>query len=383
LQTFDYMIVGAGFAGLTLAERICTQLGKRCLVAEKRNHLGGNAYDYYDRQGVLLHAYGPHYFRTNSDEVREYLSQFTEWHAVDYKILSYTRGRFWSFPVNLKTFEEYLGRASTSEEMESWLKLECVQYESPKNSEELMLSRVGPKFYHLFFERYTRKQWRREPRDLDASVCGRIPVRTNRDDRYLNERFQALPAKGYTAIFEAMVRAAGPRLEVILNTDYRALMHQVRFDHMIYTGPLDEYFGCDEGPLPYRSLRFEYESLPAEKLADRESIAGKRGFWQPAMQVNYPNEEEFTRIVEIKHATGQICEGTTIVREYPADYLPGRDAYYPVPTPEAQQLAEKYRRRAARESAVTFLGRLANYRYFNMDQVVALALAEFRKLKNC
>ena len=364
-----------------MAERLCAKLGKSCLVVERRNHLGGNAYDYHDPQGVLVHAYGPHYFRTNSDEVREYLSRFTSWHGVEYRILSHTAGRFWSFPVNLRTFEQYLGRPSTTGEMEAWLKAECVPCESPRNSEELMLSRVGPTFYRLFFEGYTRKQWRREPRELDASVCGRIPLRTNRDDRYLNERFQALPAKGYTAMFEAMVRAAGPLLEVILNTDYRVVLPQVRFDRMIYTGPLDEYFHCEEGRLPYRSLRFEPESFSAGQLVGREEIAGRKGFWQPAMQVNYPNEEEFTRIVEMKHATGQECEGTTIVREYPADYHPGGEAYYPVPAPEAQQLAERYRQRATRESGVTFLGRLANYRYFNMDQVVAMALAEFRRIE--
>jgi len=381
LKKYDYLIVGAGFAGLTLAERICTQLGKTCLVVEKRNHLGGNAYDYHDRQGVLVHAYGPHYFRTNSDEVREYLSQFTGWHAVEYRILSHTQGKFWSFPVNLKTFEQVLGRPSSTEEMEAWLESERVPCAEPRNSEELMLSRAGPTFYRMFFEGYTRKQWRREPRELDASVCGRIPLRTNRDDRYLNERFQALPGRGYTAMFEKMVQAAGDLLEVRRNTDYRQILSSVRFGHMIYTGPLDEYFGCDEGRLPYRSLRFEPESFSAGELVGREKIAGRRGFWQPAMQVNYPNEEAFTRIVEIKHATGQDCEGTTIVREYPADYQPGGEAYYPIPAPEAQKLAERYRDRARREAGVSFVGRLANYRYFNMDQIVALALAEFRKLE--
>lgn len=377
---FDYLIVGAGFAGLTAAERLCTQFGKRCLVVEKREHIGGNAYDRYDDHGVLIHNYGPHYFRTNSPRIKEYLSQFTEWHPVDYAILSHTEGRFWNFPINLNTFEQIIGRDSTSEEMEKWLEEHRVPIENPANSEEVIISQVGWELYEKFFKGYTLKQWKRHPKDLDASVCGRIPIRTNRDDRYLKEEFQALPKAGYTRMFERMIDACGDKLRLLLKTNYREVMPHLEFDHMIYTGPVDEYFDNCYGQLPYRSLRFENESFTPEQLVKREDISGKPGFWQPAMQVNYPNEEEFTRIVEVKHATGQLCGNTTIVREYPDNFGPGKEAYYPIPAPDAAELYKRYKEKADAESGVSFIGRLATYRYYNMDQVVGMALAEVSKI---
>jgi len=380
--TFDYLIVGAGFAGLTAAERLCTQHGKTCLVVEKRTHLGGNAYDRYDDSGVLIHNYGPHYFRTNSDRIKDYLSQFTEWHPVDYKILSRTEGRYWNFPINLNTFEQLVGHEATSEEMEAWLEENRVPIENPANSEEVIISQVGWDLYEKFFKGYTLKQWKRHPKDLDASVCGRIPVRTNRDDRYLREEFQALPKAGYTRMFEKMVAACGDKLRIMLNTDYREILDAVECGHMIYTGPIDEFFDNRFGQLPYRSLRFENESFTPEQLKERETESGKPGHWQPAMQVNYPNEEDFTRIVEVKHATGQLCTNTTIVREYPDDFGPGKEPYYPIPAPDAAALYKKYKELADGEEKVSFIGRLATYRYYNMDQVVGMALAEVERLRH-
>jgi len=365
--TWDYLIVGAGFAGAVLAERLASQRGATCLVIDKRDHIGGNAFDYYDRAGVLLHKYGPHYFRTNSDRIVAYLSQFTEWHPVEYKILSWTHGRYWQFPINLNTFEQLLGRPSTTEEMEATLAEWRIPIAQPANSEEVILSQVGERLYEMFFKNYTRKQWRRDPRELDASVCGRIPIRTNRDDRYLNDRFQALPAKGYTAMFDKML--AHPRIEVRLGTDFREARAQCHYRHLIYTGPIDEYFDHCLGALPYRSLRFEPETLAQE-------------FYQPAMQVNYPNDHEFTRIVELKRATGQKLPVTTIVREYPEDFAGGREPYYPIPAPDAKQLFEKYDARGRQETGVTFVGRLATYRYYNMDQVVGMALSEAVRLQS-
>ncbi|MDP3851653.1 MAG: UDP-galactopyranose mutase [Luteolibacter sp.] len=379
--SFDYLIVGAGFAGLTAAEQLCTQSGKRCLVVEKRDHIGGNAYDRHDDHGVLIHCYGPHYFRTNSPRIREYLSQFTEWHPVDYTILSHTGNRYWKFPINLNTFEQIIGRNSTSEEMEAWLAEKRVPIDNPANSEELIISQVGWELYEKFFKGYTLKQWKRHPKDLDASVCGRIPIRTNRDDRYLREEFQALPKAGYTRMFEKMVAACEGRLKVLLKTDYREILPHVGYGHIIHTGPIDEYFGHCYGRLPYRSLRFENESFTPEQLIEREPVSGKAGFWQPAMQVNYPNEEQFTRIVEIKHATGQLCGNSTIVREYPDDFGPGKEAYYPIPAPDAAAIYQKYKQRADGETAVSFIGRLATYHYYNMDQVVGMALAEVGRLE--
>lgn len=310
VEKFDFLIVGAGFAGAVLAERLATQLGKTCLVVERRNHIAGNAYDHQDKAGVLVHDYGPHYFRTNSQRVIEYLSQFTEWHEVEYKILSWTGGRHWQFPINLNTFEQLIGRSSTSEEMEAQLAEWRVKIDNPRNSEEVIISQVGWKLYEMFFKNYTRKQWQRDAKDLDPSVCGRIPIRTNRDDRYLSEKFQALPKKGYTAMFEKML--SHPNIEIRLNTDFRDAREQLRYDRLIYTGPIDEYYNHCFGHLPYRSLRFEPETLSQE-------------YFQPAMQVNYPNDYDFTRTVEIKHATGQKLPSTTIVREYPQDYGLGRE----------------------------------------------------------
>ena len=362
---YDYLIVGAGFAGAVLAERLASQRDKRCLVVEKRSHLAGNAYDRHDRAGVLVHEYGPHYFRTNSDHVRDYLGQFTEWLPADYKILSWTDGRHWQFPINLNTFEQFIGRASNSGEMLATLERWRVPIAHPANSEEVVISQVGRALYEKFFRNYTRKQWHRDPRDLDASVCGRIPIRTNRDDRYVSDKFQAMPRAGYTAMFERML--AHPNIEVRLRTDYREARAHVGFDHLIYTGPIDEYFDRCHGPLPYRSLRFEPETLETE-------------WFQPVVQVNFPNDHEFTRIVEIKHITGQTLPVTTVVREFPQDYLPGGEAYYPLPAPDARALYATYETMAAAEANVSFVGRMATYRYYNMDQVVAMALAEFERL---
>ena len=307
-MTWDYLIVGAGFAGAVLAERLASQSGASCLVIDRRDHIGGNAHDAYDEHGVLLHSYGPHYFRTNSDRIVDYLSQFTEWRKVDYKILSWARGRFWQFPINLNTYEQWIGRDATSEEMELAMASWRVPIAHPKNSEEVMISQVGVELYEMFFKNYTRKQWRRDPSELDASVCGRIPVRLNRDDRYLSEKFQALPKDGYTAMFRKML--AHRKIEVRLKTDYREAREEIRHRHLIYTGAIDAYFEECYGALPYRSLRFERETFEQE-------------FFQPALQVNYPNDHEFTRIVELKHATGQRLPVTTIVREYPEDFCRG------------------------------------------------------------
>ena len=364
---FDHLIVGAGFAGAVLAERLASQLGRRCLVVDRRSHIGGNAYDFYDRAGVLLHQYGPHYFRTNSERVRTYLAQFTAWVPAAYKVLSWTDGRYWQFPINLNTFEQLLGRPSDSEEMAATLEKWRVPIEHPRNSEEVIVSQVGRELYEKFFRQYTRKQWRRDPSELDAAVCGRIPVRTNRDDRYVSDRFQEMPRDGYTAMFERML--AHPNIEVRLDTDYRRARAQVAYKHLIYTGPVDEYFDHCHGPLLYRSLRFEPETIETE-------------FYQPAVQVNYPNDFEYTRVLEIKYITGQKLPVTTIVREYPQDYGPGREAYYPLPAPDARALYKKYEALAEAERNVSFVGRMATYRYYNMDQVVGMALAEFERLKD-
>jgi UDP-galactopyranose mutase len=378
-STTDFLIIGAGFAGCVIAERM-SAAGWKCVVVDRRFHVGGNAYDEIDAAGVLIHRYGPHYFRTNSPRIVDYLSRFTGWHAVGYTIKSFARGRYWSFPINLNTFEEYLGRSSSAGEFANWLEQVRVPVEDAQNSEEIIISRVGRELYQLFFENYTLKQWHRHPRDLDASVCGRIPLRFNRDERYLTEDFQALPAHGFTAMFGRMLEAS-PGLELHLGVDFQEARQRWRCRHLIFTGTLDEYFDYKYGPLPYRSLRFEAESFSLDQLAGREALAGKAGFWQPAVQVNFPElEVPFTRIVEMKHATGQCVEATTIIREYPKDWQRGGDPYYPVPAPDARAAYQRYAKLAEAESNVSFIGRLAAYRYYNMDQVIGMALAEAQKL---
>lgn len=375
----DFLIIGAGFAGLVAAQRLC-QAGFSCVVVDRRAHVGGNAYDCEDANGVLIHPYGPHYFRTNAPRIVEYLSQFTAWQAVDYQIKSHARGRYWSFPINLNTFEEWRGAAATEQEWRDWLEQQRVPMAEPRNSEEVIVSQVGWEMYRLFFEGYTLKQWKRHPRELHASVCGRIPIRLNRDDRYLSESFQALPQKGYTRLFEAMI-AASPGLELHLQVDDDEARRRWPHRHLIYTGPIDAFYGRCYGALPYRSLRFELESFAPQQLVARREIAGKNGFWQPAMQVNYPEPEvPFTRIVEIKHATGQQIDATAIMREYPLDWTEGQEPFYPIPADESMAAYERYRALAQQEQAVSFIGRLATYRYYNMDQVIGMALTEADKL---
>ncbi|GAA5128453.1 FAD-dependent oxidoreductase [Luteolibacter yonseiensis] len=378
-QSTDFLIIGAGFSGLVTAERL-SAAGWKCVVVDRRHHLGGNAYDRTDAAGVLIHQYGPHYFRSNSRRIVDYLSAFTGWHQVSYTIRSHARGRYWNFPINLNTFEQFIGRESTTAGFEDWLEKNRIPISEPANSEEVIISQVGRELYELFFEGYTLKQWKRHPRELDASVCGRIPIRTNRDDRYLSETFQALPERGYTALFENLLEAS-PGVELHLGVDAGEARARWKHKHLVYTGAVDEFYDRRFGPLPYRSLRFEAESFSGPQLLEREKISGKPGFWQPAMQVNYPDAEvPFTRIVEIKHATGQDIAASTIIREFPKDWTPDEEPFYPVPAPESRAAYQRYAELAAAEKSVSFIGRLATYRYYNMDQVTGMAIAVAERL---
>ncbi len=360
---FDYLVVGAGFAGSVLAERLANVLGKRVLVVDKRPHIGGNAYDRYDDAGVLIHPYGPHIFHTNSEDIYDHLSQFTAWRPYEHRVLASVDGQQVPMPINLNTINKLYGLSLNSFEVEKFFESVAEKKDEIKTSEDVVVSKVGRELYNKFFRGYTRKQWGLDPSELDASVTARVPTRTNRDDRYFTDKFQAMPLHGYTRMFERML--AHPRIKIMLNTDYREVKEIVPWRHMIYTGPVDAFFNHKYGKLPYRSLRFEHSTLQQAKF-------------QTVGTVNFPNECAYTRISEFKHITGQTHAATSIVHEYPCAE---GDPYYPVPRPENAALYRQYEADADSTPDVTFVGRLATYRYYNMDQVVGQALAAFKKLQ--
>ncbi len=354
---FDYLIVGAGFAGSVVAERMARAFGRKVLVVDKRPHIGGNAYDHYDDHGVLVHKYGPHIFHTNSAEVFNYLSRFTEWRAYQHRVLACVDGQLLPIPINLDTVNRLYGTRFTSFELEAFFASVAEPVAEVRTSEDVIVSKVGRPLYEKFFRNYTRKQWGLDPSELDARVTARVPTRTNRDDRYFEDQFQAMPKHGFTRLFEKMLDH--PRISLLLNTDYKDIEGVVPYGEMIYTGPIDAYFDYAYGPLPYRSLDFRFEHVDVDQA-------------QPVAVVNWPNEHPWTRVTEFKHLTGQSCRGTTLVYEYPRD---DGDPYYPVPTGANAALYARYKALADKESGVHFSGRLGTYRYYNMDQVVAQSLA--------
>jgi UDP-galactopyranose mutase len=358
---FDYLVVGAGFAGSVFAERMAAGSGKKVLVVEKRPHVGGNAFDEYDDHGILVHRYGPHIFHTNSADIFQYLSRFTEWRAYQHRVLSSVDGQLLPIPINLDTVNRLYGLGLTTFELNGFFK--TVAEERPiRTAEDAVVAKVGRDLYERFFRGYTRKQWGLDPSELDATVTARIPTRTNRDDRYFNDTYQAMPLRGYTRMFERML--AHPNIKLMLNTDYREVEKLVPHRALVYTGPVDAFFDHEYGKLPYRSLEFRHETLPVRQF-------------QSVGTVNYPNDYAYTRVTEFKHLTGQEHEHTSVVYEYPTDH---GDPYYPVPRPENAALYARYKERADSLAGVHFVGRLATYRYYNMDQVVAQALTLYASL---
>ena len=359
---FDYLIVGAGFAGSVLAERLATQKNARVLIVDKRPHIAGNAFDFYNEDGLLIHRYGPHIFHTNSAKVFQYLSRFTAWRPYEHRVKSSVDGQLVPMPINLDTLNTLYGLKMSSGEVEQFLASVAEPKTEIRTSEDVVVSRVGRELYTKFFRNYTRKQWDLDPSELDASVTARVPIRSNKDDRYFTDQFQAMPLHGYTRMFERML--AHPNISILLNTDYADIKDEVSFRELIFTGPVDEYFDYCYGKLPYRSLRFEHQTHNREQF-------------QPAAVVNYPNEHAYTRVTEFKYLTGQEHAKTSIVYEYPTAE---GDPYYPVPQPQNAELYARYRALAEAQPLVHFAGRLATYKYYNMDQVVAQALALAAKL---
>ena len=361
---YDSLIVGAGVAGSVLAERLASQHGARVLLIDRRPHVGGNAYDELNEAGILYHKYGPHIFHTNSDAVVDYLSQFTEWRPYEHRVRAVVRDKLVPIPINRTTLNELFDLdLKTDQEAADYLASRAEPVEDIKTSEDVVINAVGRELYELFFQGYTRKQWGLDPSELDKQVTSRIPTRTNTDDRYFSDTFQAMPLHGYTKMFEKMLDH--PLIEIRTGVDYRDVRDEVDTGHIIYTGPIDEYFDFRFGKLPYRSLKFDHQTLDEERH-------------QPVAVVNYPDPQvPYTRISEYKHLTGQEAPVTTITYEYPSAE---GDPYYPIPRAENQALYKRYEALADSTKGVTFVGRLATYRYYNMDQIVGQALATFRRI---
>ncbi len=363
---YDYLIIGAGFAGSVMAERIASQLDKKVLIVEKRNHIAGNAFDEFDEHGILVHRYGPHIFHTNSKEVFDYLSQFTEWFPYEHRVLAKLKGELYPIPINRITINKlYNLDLKTDEEVKEFYEKVREKRFPITNSEDIIVNQVGFDLFNKFFRHYTKKQWNLEPKELSSSVCGRIPVRTNDDCRYFTDKYQFMPKFGYTKMFEKMLNHKN--IELILNTDYKNILDSVKFDKMIYSGPIDYFFDYKYGKLPYRSIRFEFRNLNQKQF-------------QETAQINYVDDSvKHTRIIEHKLLSQQNSELTTISFEYPQTE---GEPFYPIPTEENKIQYLLYKKETEKLKNIFFCGRLAEYQYYNMDQVVVKTLKLFGNLEN-
>src|SRR5690242_15844017 len=324
VTAFDYLIVGAGYAGSVLAERLARGSGKTVLLIDRRPHIGGNAYDCFDDAGILIHKYGPHIFHTNSKEVFDYLSRFTEWRQYQHRVLASVDGQLVPIPINLDTINKLYGLNLNATQLEDFFRSRAEKKDVIRTSEDVVVSKVGRELYEKFFRGYTRKQWGLDPSELDAQVTARVPTRTNRDDRYFTDQFQAMPKNGFTRLFENMLDH--PNIHILLNTDYRDVKDIIPYRELIFTGPVDEFFDYRFGKLPYRCLEFQHETL-------------NQAQFQPVAVVNYPNDNAFTRITEFKHLTGQEHLKTSIVYEFPCAE---GDPYYPIPRRENAEIYRQY-----------------------------------------
>ncbi|MBF4494178.1 UDP-galactopyranose mutase [Flavobacterium sp. MR2016-29] len=369
MKHINILIIGAGISGAVLAEKYAS-IGKKVLIIEKRNHIAGNCYDYIDDNGILVSKYGAHLFHTNEESVWEYVNQFSEWYPWEHKVIARVDEKTVPIPVNITTVNQlFETKIESEEEMGNWLEQNRTPIEKPSNGEEAVLNRVGPVLYEKMFKHYTKKQWDKYPAELDASVLERIPVRHNYDDRYFSDKYQALPKGGYTQLFENIL--SHPNIEILLETDYFDVKEEYKgYEKLFYTGPVDRFFDFKHSmteKLEYRSINFVSETFDA-------------ALFQENSVVNYPGTEvDFTRIIEYKHFGNQVSDKTTVVREFTVDE---GEPYYPVPNPRNQEIYAKYKAEAEKLIDVHFVGRLANYKYFNMDQAFKNALDLFDTLEN-
>lgn len=352
---FDFLIVGCGLSGATCA-RLLADRGYRVLIIDKRNHIGGNIYDYYNDAGILVHKYGPHIFHTKYKTVWDFLSKFTKWHRYQHRVLAYVRGQLVPMPINLDTINLVFNTNYTGENIWEFFEKVKIEGQSIENAKDMVVSKVGEELYELFFKGYTKKQWNLYPEELDAEVTARIPVRYTRDDRYFSDLYQGIPQGGYTVMVSNMLDHPG--ITLMLNINYQQIVGEISYDKMIFTGPIDSYFNYKYGRLPYRSINFEFETLDC-------------ACYQPVATVNYPNDYDFTRITEFKHMTGQVHPKTTIVKEYSCSE---GEPYYPIPRKANRALYEQYEQEAKQLPNVWFTGRLGQYKYANMDIVVKEAM---------
>lgn len=359
---YDYLIVGCGFAGAVMAERLASVNNKKVLIIDKRNHIGGNAYDFYNEQGILIHKYGPHIFHTNSKKVFEYLSRFTEWRPYEHQVLASVDGQLVPVPINLNTINALYGLQLSSAAFEEYLASKAEKIAPVLTSEDVVLSTIGKELYEKFFKGYTIKQWDLDPSELDASVTARVPTRTNMDNRYFTDTYQAMPLHGYTQMFARML--SHPAIHIMLNTVFEDIKDHITFKKIIYTGPIDAFFNYRFGKLPYRSIDFKFRTFDLES-------------YQCCGTINFPMTNLYTRITEFKKLTGQLHSKTTVVFEYPTAE---GDPYYPIPRKENQLLYDQYKILAQELPNVYFTGRLGTYKYYNMDQVVAQSLSLHKKI---
>ncbi|MEA2459100.1 MAG: UDP-galactopyranose mutase [Thermoleophilaceae bacterium] len=367
IDSYDTLVVGAGYAGAVMAERLAPERNQRVLVIDRRDHIGGNAFDYHDDHGVLVHKYGPHIFHTNSEKVVEYLSQFTGWRPYEHRVLANVDGLNVPMPINRTTINMLYGLdLTTEEEVAGFLAERAEPVDYIRTSEDVVVAKVGRELYEKFFRGYTRKQWQRDPSELHSSVCARIPIRTDEDDRYFTDAFQSMPADGYTAMFERIL--THPGIEVRLQTDYADVEDEVEYEHLVYTGPIDAFFGYRFGALPYRSLEFELRNEPTPD----------GGYLLPSASVNEPSEDvPYTRRTEFRWLSGQERhDSSTYAIEFPRAE---GDPYYPIPRDDTRALYHRYEALGEELPDVTFVGRLARYQYLNMDQVVGQALSAAQK----
>lgn len=362
----DVLIVGSGPVGCVLAERFSKKLKLKCLIIEKRKHIAGNCYDLKNKKGVLYHKYGPHYLRFRNKKVFDYLSSFTKWIKGDYIVKSFVRNKFLNFPININTIENFFDvKLKSKKQAEIFLKSKKIRISSPKNSEEFILSKVGKELYENFYKNYSLKQWGIHPKFLDKNVLGRVPIRLNRNNYYVNEKMKFMPKNGYTAMFNEMI--SNRNITLKLNTDFMRVKDNINYKILIYTGPIDKYFNYKFGKLDWRSLKFKFETH-------------KKNYLQDCVQYNYPNNFKFTRKVEIKHVTKQKINYTVLSKEYPVE---NGDPFYPINTKKNLNLYSKYLSlvKKLQKKQIYFEGRLATYKYMNTDEVIEKALNLFETIK--